>query len=105
MYDYRKNDIREINILSQEGLCHSLRVDLGKREKDPVLNRETITRKVESCIESVVAIFFDVEKAYDMVWIWCMHQVKYVRCDKKDERMDKEFLKEISIQVFPFKSR
>ena len=40
----------------------------GRGTMDPVLCLETEIRKAHVNKESVMAVFFDVEKAYDMVW-------------------------------------
>ena len=40
----------------------------GRETMDPVMCLETEIRKAHVNKESVMAVFFDVEKAYDMVW-------------------------------------
>ncbi len=40
----------------------------GRGTMDPIICLETDIKKAQVNKESVMAVFFDVEKAYDMVW-------------------------------------
>lgn len=40
----------------------------GRSTMDPMIRLETELRKAQANKESVIAVFFDIEKAYDMMW-------------------------------------
>lgn len=40
----------------------------GRSTMDPVIKMESDIRNAQVCKEVVAAIFFDVEKTYDMLW-------------------------------------
>jgi len=40
----------------------------GRGTMDPVVCLEDVIRRAQVNRESVVAVFFDIEKAYDMMW-------------------------------------
>lgn len=53
-----------------EGLLQSYQSGFrrGRGTMDPVVCLEDVIRRAQVNIESVVAVFFDIEKAYDMLW-------------------------------------
>ena len=61
---------RLIYFLESRGLVspHQSGFRTGRGTTDPVLCLEAVFRKAQVNKEFVVAVFFDVEKAYDMMW-------------------------------------
>lgn len=67
---------------------------------DPALCLEHEVRKAQINRESVVAIFFDIEKAYDIIWKeWLLIQLSKLGIKGPMYRWIKDFLLGRSIQV------
>ncbi|XDV52299.1 hypothetical protein PO909_021042 [Leuciscus waleckii] len=72
----------------------------GRGTMDPVMCLETEIRKAQVNKESVMAVFFDVEKAYDMVWKeGVMIKLKMIGIAGRTYNWIKGFLDERSILV------
>uniref|UniRef100_A0A673MAK6 Uncharacterized LOC107721237 n=1 Tax=Sinocyclocheilus rhinocerous TaxID=307959 RepID=A0A673MAK6_9TELE len=72
----------------------------GRGTMDPVVCLENEIRKAQVNKESVIAVFFDVEKAYDMMWTkGLLIKLKMMNIDGRIYNWIKDFMAYRSIQV------
>ncbi len=72
----------------------------GRGTMDPIICLETDVKKAQVNKESVMAVFFDVEKAYDMVWKeGLMIKLDMIGITGRNYNLIKDFLFDRFIQV------